>query len=401
MATTPPVPAPPAQPRVVLVYRYVHHYRTAFYTRLRDELARRGVRFDVVYGEPSAADESKLDSVTLPWATRIRNRVWRMGDRELYWQPYLREVRDADLVIVEQATKLLTNYALLAEHMIGGPAVAFWGHGHNVYVHRAGRVSEWVKRRVSRHADWVFAYNHVSVDVMLAQGYPRDRITCVDNTIDTRGLRTLRGELTPADLAAARRDYGLTSGNVGVFAGSLYTDKRLDFLFNAGDLVRRDVPDFQLLVIGSGPAEEALRAAAVGRPWLKVLGPLYGHDLARAMAVGRLLLIPSAVGLAILDGFALELPLVTTRAPFQGHELGYLIPGVNGLIVDEWRYPAEYAREIARALTDETLLERLRAGCRTAAATYTLEAMTEHFADGVTNALTALGRLPAAPSGRC
>jgi glycosyltransferase involved in cell wall biosynthesis len=401
MSATPLTSVGAGEARVALVYRYVHHYRIGFYTALRDELARRGVRLDIIYGDPSAADASRLDSVPLPWGTRIHNRVWRLGDREVYWQPCLRQVWDADLVIVEQATKLLTNYVLLAGRRMGGPAVALWGHGHNVFVHRAGRASEWVKRRFSRHADWVFAYNDVSVAVIRRQGYPADHITCVDNAIDTHALAAARGALGDDDLAAARAEYGLTSRNVGVFSGSLYTDKRLDFLFTAGDLVRREVPDFELLVIGSGPAEEALRAAAVGRPWLKMLGPLYGHDLARAMAVGKLLLIPSAVGLAILDGFALELPLVTTRAPFQGHELGYLIPGGNGLIVDEWRYPADYAHEIARVLGDDALLERLQDGCRVAAHAYTLEAMTAHFADGVIDALAALGRRPTAPAARC
>ena len=65
-----------------------------------------------IYGEPRSADATKRDAVEIPWGVRVHNRVWRVGGREVYWQPCLDELRDADLVIVEQATKLLLNYAV-------------------------------------------------------------------------------------------------------------------------------------------------------------------------------------------------------------------------------------------------------------------------------------------------
>jgi glycosyltransferase involved in cell wall biosynthesis len=389
------------RPTVAVVFRYVHHYRREFYERVRALLDEHGVDFLLVAGQPGPLERPKRDAVRLPWAIPICNRYWRVGQRELCWQPCLRLVWGADLVIVEQAAKLLANYALLAGRHVGGPRVALWGHGRNVQPHRASALAEAVKRVLSRHVDWWFAYNATSVGVVRDLGYPPERITCVQNAVDTRSMSAARDALSDEDVAAVRRDLQLEGEHVGVFAGALYDDKRLAFLIAAADRVRQSLPDFELLVIGSGPDEGLVRRAAASRPWLHVLGPLYGLHKVRAMATAQALLLPGLVGLGILDGFALGLPLVTSRVPFHSHEIAYLVPGENGIMVEEWRDPAAYADAVVRLLTDRALLSRLSEGCRAAADTYTIEAMAEHFADGVTNALTALGRLPAAPSGRC
>ena len=79
------------------------------------------------------------------------------------------------------------------------------------------------------------------------------------------------------------------------------------------------------------------------------------------MLLAKVQLLPGAVGLGILDGFALELPLVTTRAPFQGQEIAYLRDGVDGIMVDDWKDPSAYASAIVDLLGDAPRLERMRA----------------------------------------
>ena len=374
---------------VAIVYRYIHQYRREFYDRLRDRLAAADVELRLVAGEPGPEDVSKGDAIEVPWARRIKNVVFPFGQREIYWQPVLSHVRDADLVIVEQASKLLVNYVLLAGRRLGGPRVAFWGQGLNVYQHRASPVGEAIKRVMSRRVDWWFAYNEMSLDVVLGLGFPPERITCVQNAIDTHALREARAGVGAAELDTARRMIGVSSANVGVYAGALYADKRIDFLIAASDLVRKTVPDYELVIIGSGSDEHTAREAAVTRPWLHVLGARFGREKVHIMALAKALLLPGLVGLGILDGFALELPLVTTSGPYHGHEIDYLDPGENGLMVKDWRDPREYADAIVAVMTDDDLLERLRSGCRDARERYTVETMVERFANGVLLALSA------------
>jgi glycosyltransferase involved in cell wall biosynthesis len=380
-------PAAERRPVVIVVFRYVHHYRARFYELLREELDARGVELRLIAGQPSAAELAKDDAVTLPWARAIHNRYLTVAGRELVWQPAFGMTRGADMVIVEQASRLLLNYALLLGRETGGPRVAFWGHGHNIQPHLASEPAEAVKRWASRRVDWWFAYNERSVEVVRELGVAPYRITCVQNAVDTTALIEARACMSEDDLAAARARFGVDSGHVAVFAGALYPDKRLDFLIAAADLVRERVPDFELLIVGAGPDAASVRPAATSRPWLHITGPLYDVDKVAAMSLARCLTLPGLVGLAILDGFALGLPLVTTSVPYHSHEVAYLKPGVNGLLSPNPEDLGAYAAAVVSLMEDDTLLDRLRRGCREAAGKYTVEAMAHNFAEGVVQAL--------------
>ena len=381
----------PDRPLVAVVFRYVHHYRRPFYELLRTELDRRGIELVLVYGQPGPHEVAKDDAVEVAWGTRIVNRYLVIGSKDVCWQPCLGIVRDADLVIVEQASRLLATYALLVWRKFGGPKVAFWGHGRNIRPHAASHVGECVKAAMTRRADWFFAYNELSVKTLRAQGYQEARTSVVQNAVDTAALRAQRDDVDPSELADLRERFGLRGDNVGVFVGALYPEKRLPFLVAAADIVRRDVPDFELLVLGAGPDEQPLRQVAASRPWVRVVGALYGEEKAKVMLLGKALLLPGLVGLAILDGFALGLPIMTTRVPFHSDEIAYLEDGVNGVIVEEWRDPAPYAAAVTSLLGDPARLERMRTACGETAAKYTVRAMAENFADGVVRALEVTG----------
>jgi hypothetical protein len=60
----------------------------------------------------------------------VHNRHFRLEKvHEAVWQPVLSATRKADLVIVDQASRLLVNYVLLARQRFGGPSIALWGMG--------------------------------------------------------------------------------------------------------------------------------------------------------------------------------------------------------------------------------------------------------------------------------
>lgn len=375
--------------RVAIVQQSLRQYRLAFYERLRDRLAEKGIELAVIYGDPQDEDSGKGDTIELPWGDRVRNRRIKLGGKELVWQPVLARLRETDLVIVEQASRLLVNYILAVQQLVGRRRVAFWGHGRNMQVHRASAPGEWLKRALSRHVHWWFAYNRLSAEIVGSLGYPRERITSVNNAIDTVSLANARGSLTRGDLTAIYQDLALDGGNVCLFIGGMYADKRLAFLLAACDRVRAEVADFELVFIGSGPDLPRLRKAAEERPWLRLVGPKFGRDKVPYFAISKLLLMPGLVGLAILDAFALELPLVTTDVPFHSPEIAYLEDGVNGVVVREASDPVAYAAAVIHLLRNEEERKVLAEGCRRARATYTVEEMADRFAYGIERALEA------------
>ena len=116
-----------SRPTVAVVYRYVPHYRREFYEMVHDLLAERGITFRLLYGDPGPEDAAKLDAVDIPWGEHIRNRIFRLRGKCLYWQECLGRLHGVDLVVVEQATRLLVNYPLLARQAMGCARVALWG----------------------------------------------------------------------------------------------------------------------------------------------------------------------------------------------------------------------------------------------------------------------------------
>ena len=375
--------------RVVIVYKSLPHYRVEFYSRLRARLAAAGVDLTLVYGQASAAEATRADEADLDWAEKVHNRFFRIGRRELVWQPCVGRAREADLVIVEQASRLLVNYVLLLLQAAGAARVAFWGHGANLQRHTAHRAGEYVKRVASRFPHWWFAYTEGAKRRVVALGYPPERVTVVQNAIDTTELAALAAGVTDAEVAAFRQRLSLGGGPVGIFVGGLYAEKRLPFLFDAADRLHAQLPDFRLIVVGSGPDRPAVERAVATRSYARYLGPLFGREKAVALKSSAVFLMPGLVGLAVLDAFAAELPLVTTAVDFHSPEIEYLRDGDNGILVERAEDPAAYAGAVSAVLENSTLRERLVAGCRRDAAIYTVAAMAERFADGVLTALDA------------
>jgi glycosyltransferase involved in cell wall biosynthesis len=381
----------PGMTVVSIVIKSLPHYRIPFFELLRAELDRSDVTLRVIYGRPGKEEAKRRDTATIPWGLAIENRALSFGGRSVVWQPCAALVRDSDLVIVEQASKLLLNYVLLTRQAGGGARVAFWGHGKNLQRHGASRLGESVKRLVSRWPRWWFAYTERSAELVRQLPYPAERITTVQNAIDTAALRSRRAAVSDGELAALRASLGIQSRNVGIFAGGLYAEKRVGFLIDSAMALRKLVPDFELIVLGAGPDQGPVEEAAREHPWLHYLGPTLGTDSVPYFALARIALMPGAVGLGILDAFALQTPLVTVDLEHHGPEIEYLRHGVNGIILPASTDAGQYALAVSHLLRDEGEQERLREGCRASAQEYTIEAMADRFAAGV---LLALNRQP-------
>lgn len=374
-------------PTVLIIQRLLPHYRRPFFEQLRAACAQLGIELLLAHGEAQGAEARRKDTVALPWAVSIRNRSVSFGSRSLCWQPCLGLLPRADLVIVEQASRLLLNYPLAMAAELGLVKLCYWGHGRNMQARDPESPAERIKRTLSRRAHWWFAYTGLSAQIIQANGFPARKITDVQNSLDVRELIEARLATRPGELEALRRRLGLRGGNVCLYIGGMYPEKRLDYLVEACEAIRRRVPDFEMLCIGAGQTEGLVRAAAARNDWLRLLPPVFGQDKVPYFLLSKLLLAPRNVGLAILDSFALGVPLVTEAHPGHGPELHYLEDGVNGCIVHAQGSPEAYAERVAALLRDEEARLRLVAGGQLAAGRYTLQNMVQRFSQGIVQAL--------------
>jgi len=365
-------------------------YRMAFFERLREDIAGVGIKLEIAYGRKDDEGASLGLDGRLVGGIEINNKRISIGRRHFLWQPCLRLASQADLVIVEQASRLLVNNVLLLMQSVGLARVAFWGHGANLQQHSASKTGELLKRVVSRYPHWWFAYTESTKERVAGLGYPSERITVVQNAQDTEELARIVDQLGDADARAFRDAFDLGSGPIGLFLGSLYREKRLPFLIDAGEHLARLRPDFRLVVAGDGPDRHVVEDAAERFEWLRYVGRLEGvHERAQALTAASAVLMPGLVGLVVLDAFAAGKPLVTTAIDYHSPEIEYLRDGENGLMVAGADDPEVYANAIASLLRDDTRYQYLVAGCMRARTVYTLEAMVQRFIRGVADALAA------------
>ena len=88
------------------------HYRTELFKQLRDSLEKAGVELNLVHGQASPAEKIRRDEGELPWATVVKNSFWTVFGRDLIWQHLPSSVHAADLIVLMQENRILSNYPI-------------------------------------------------------------------------------------------------------------------------------------------------------------------------------------------------------------------------------------------------------------------------------------------------
>lgn len=370
--------------RLCIVQPVMKEYRVPFFHGLDTTLQAAGIDLTVVYGRPWAKEALRGDNVTLPAPLGHEVANHYLFEKLLVqpvWQPW----RQADLVVVEQANKPLLNYLLIALRAAGLQRMAYWGHGRFMQADPR-RLTERFKRALVTRADWWFAYNDGAAAYVAGQGYPRERITTVQNAVDTRQLQQWLAAVTPAQQQALRAALGWPDDAlVGLFCGSLYADKRVRMLIEQGDRIHAALPRFRLLVIGGGPEEAALRALAAQRPWVHFTGPLFGAAQAAHLSIAHLWLNPGLVGLGALQAFCAGLPMLIQDLRISSPERSYVAHEHNALVLPD--DADAYGDAVITLLRDDARRDRLRQGALASAQRYSIEAMVHNFSEGVIRCL--------------
>ncbi len=366
--------------KVLIAPGYLPHYRDRFYQLLGEICAAADIQLTV-----AASNAVPSNLIPGQFAGLVNAPITMAGP--FAWQDIPRLSVGCDLVIAQQEAKYLANYFLQLKRLVSPQKFAFWGHGRNFQAATSGLVAEYLKRWTSLHCDWWFAYNDASASIVANLGYPVQRITPVMNAIDTAHLTSLRKELNPADVETLRTKLGIHGFNVAVFTGGLYDQKRLRFLVDACNIVRQKIPDFELIVIGSGPDSAYLERFASRNQWLHFVGPKDDAEKVPYWAMAKALVMPGLVGLVVLDSFALGVPIITTDYPDHSPEFAYLLNGVNGIVTSPWPSLRNYAEHIVNFFLSPELQQKLTLNALASAQNHTIEVMAHNFFKGITMAL--------------
>lgn len=368
---------------VAILQKSMVHYRRQFFEKLRDELKKEGIELTLIYGKNIGARASKKDEVELSWGIFKPNRVLKLGDRVLIWQPCLKELSNKDLIIVEQANKLLINYLLVFLRPFRTFKLGYWGHGRNIQDH-PNSLSNRFKYLFIKKCDWWFAYTEGVKDFLSGLGFPEKKVTVVQNAIDTAHLQEALSKVEEKEVQALKDRLGIPNDQVGIFCGGMYPEKHIDFLLESCLKIKQAVPDFHMIFIGAGIDAHKVKKAAQEHSWIHYEGPHFGEEKIPYFKLAGVQLMPGLVGLGILDSFALQTPIVTTDYEFHSPEIEYLENGKNGLMTP--MDTDQYAEGVI-ALLQSGHYRDMIAHCKKGAAQYTIEQMVENFKNGILEAL--------------
>lgn len=364
---------------VVIVQRRLTHYRVSLFEGLRETLLSKKINLRLLHGVGTDREQAKGDTGSISWAEPLPT-TYVFQDR-VCWQPFREVTRGSDLVIITQENWMIANHLALIVPRQG--KLAFWGHGGNFQRHKRNWRDRY-KDLSSRQVDWWFVYTSLSQERVEKAGFPIEKITCLNNAIDTSGMALDLAKAREAQRPEVLANFNLPEGNFGIFIGSLYREKRVDFLIDAAKLIKKAVPDFQLLIVGNGPDELSLKRTAEALNWVHFLGGRRGSEKAQLLRLAKVVLNPGLVGLGIFDALCAGIPLLTTDCRLHSPEIAYLDADVGVMTSNDVTVFAETAVE---TLINPVLRDSAARKGPESAHRHGLDQMIVNFAGGIQRAL--------------
>ncbi|MFY9462371.1 MAG: glycosyltransferase [Candidatus Sungiibacteriota bacterium] len=199
-----------------------------------------------------------------------------------------------------------------------------------------------IQKFSARAAHVIIVPSNYLKGVVVKWGIPEDKIRVIYNAFE--------GENSPLHShEEARRDLGL-SGSVAISVGRLVPWKGFMTLIGIIPEIVKSIPDFKLVIVGSGPEEERIRSE-VNKLGLSERVRLVGqvaHDrlLVYLKAADVFVLNTAYEGFShtLLEAMAVGIPAVTTSV---GGNTEVIESGVNGILV-----PYDDRQELKRAIVE-------------------------------------------------
>jgi glycosyltransferase involved in cell wall biosynthesis len=364
---------------ISIIYKFLPQYRYDFFCELKAELQKNNITLNLVYGKFKKYD--KKDVVDIDWGIAVSNKVIMLGKHQFVWIPIPKKIiQVSDLIILMQENKILSNYPILLKSIFGKKKVGLWGHGVNFQANKNSWGNKF-KQFYASKVNWWFAYTEKSGQGIAAMGVPKEKITVVHNSINTRLLKEESQKISSVEIAKLKSTFQIGSGPIGLYCGAMYKEKRLDYLLESCIKIRKKVNDFEMLFLGAGPDANITINFCKQNNWAHYIGPKFGVEKIPFFKMSDIFLLPGAVGLAIIDCFVLNVPMITTKYPFHGPEIDYLVSGYNGILTED--NSDDFSNGAINILNNKELCLKLKKGCEESGLNYSNEKMVKGFVEGV------------------
>lgn len=363
---------------IAIIQRHIPHYRIELFSALEAEAHRAGYRLTVFSGRDNSQKKMPFSHCALPMhhlSLNSHGPGWMAGLEQA--------VTGSDVIVAPHELHCLTIPYLWMRRRKLCSTWIWWGHGYNFQASTQHPIYQWaansLKDFLVTRANGMITYTQGGAQYWQERGMPASQVVPFLNTIDVEGLWQKSRQVTEARLAEARERLGLRNKKILLFSGRLYAEKQVDFLLQALAHIQQACPDTALLILGDGaerPRLEALRQTLRLHD-VHFLGEITDTiESSIYFKLSQLLVIPGLVGLAIVHGFAFNLPLITTQRNFHSPEIEYLSEH-NGSMTAH--HPQKYAAEIIRVLSSPAQYRAMQEQAGETARQLTLSASASRF----------------------
>ena len=321
--------------RVDIITNQAPHYRAALWATL---LKNREIDACFLYGNSDASGIKTIDFSQSPWLG-VRHKLHLLDNRYikkvLIWQHgVLTHIwrTDANAVVFLGDMNILSTWLSVWLARGRGISVLFWGHG--VYG-REGRLKRWLRTQFLHLADCNLVYGEHARGLLLENGFPPHRVRVVYNSLDHARQRAIRTSVIQPNFYSSQAWFDEAFAPILLFVGRLTSEKRLDSLINAVQMLREVGEVYNLIMVGNGPEILRLKELAAGiSGQVHFYGACYlEEELGRLIANADLCVSPGNVGLTAMHALGYGTPVCThSDLTRQMPEAESIIEGRTGVL---------------------------------------------------------------------
>jgi len=245
-----------------------------------------------------------------------------------------------DIVITELALANISNWLLVFLQPFFKFKLILWGHGSdrktgfNPQKSLKNKIKIWFMER----ADALILYSKEGKAAVSKYLTNPEKVFVALNTLDTQTLIEIRKEMEKNGKDAVKQKVGFYEKYNFIYIGRIIKEKEPDRLINIFKIISKRVNSAELHIVGDGPFMNKLKAESKGLK-VKFWGNIKDeYRIGSLLFASDLMVMPGYLGLAIVHSFCFDLPVVSqlrgANGPFHSPEIGYLIDGKTGFLVE-------------------------------------------------------------------
>ena len=240
-----------------------------------------------------------------------------------------------------------------------------------------------VRKIIYNHSTMIIAATTAAKEYAMIMGVDEDRIHISYNTVDVSDFRQKVKDCVPM-INQIKNELSLT-GQIVLFVGQLVKRKGVNLLLDAFTLLKKQIPDAGLLIVGDGPERETMQDRCVKEKILdvKFMGNLSQEETAECFAVADVFALMSLIDLSPLvlnEAITASLPIVCSK--FAGNARDFIIEEKNGCVVNP-EDSVDVANKLTCILQDKSLLKEMRSQSSLVSDMLTVENAGKQFAQTI------------------